>query len=99
MLLKPSVVFGGTSTSIDTVEFQAVTPFDSNNLMTVQENAFPAFPARMLHIIKENNVAIMMMKDGICFNFNGTLSKQNCHYWATENIWSLHQRPLHSPKL
>jgi hypothetical protein len=52
----------------------------------------------MLQIFEEHDNAVIMMSDKAHFHLNGTVNKQNCHYWASENPRTLHQRPLHSPK-
>jgi len=33
------------------------------------------------------------------FHISGTVNKQNVRYWAAENPQTIHQRPLHSPKV
>lgn len=41
----------------------------------------------------------LLMSDEAHFLLSGSVNKQNCRFWGTENPQKLHQRPLHSPKL
>ena len=57
-----------------------------------------AFARNMLQIFEEHD-AVIMMSDEAHFHLNGTVNKQNCRYWASENPRALHQRTLHSPNV
>lgn len=48
------------------------------------------------HQGNENNV---FMSDEAHFYLNDDVNKQNCCYWAQENLHKIHQRPLHCPKI
>lgn len=58
-----------------------------------------AFARNMLQLFEEHDDAVIMMSDEAHFHLNGTVNKQNCRYWASDNPRALHQRPLHSPKV
>ena len=36
------------------------------------------------------------MSDEAHFHLDGYVNKQNCRFWAAENLRELHQRPLHT---
>jgi hypothetical protein len=56
------------------------------------------FNEHMLTIFTEVANAVVM-SDEAHFHLNGSVNKQNCRFWATENPRELHQRPLYSPKV
>ena len=41
----------------------------------------------------------LLMTDEAHFLLSGSVNKQNCRFWGTENPRKLHQKALHSPKL
>lgn len=47
----------------------------------------------------ENLLNELMMTDEAHFHLDGYVSKQNFRYWAPQNPLSLHEKPLHSPKV
>ena len=55
------------------------------------------FCESILEILNEEMV--IMMSDEAHFQLDGTVNKQNCRYWSSENPQVLHQRPLHSQKV
>ena len=54
------------------------------------------FAVRMQVILEENENLIIVMSNKAYFHLNGTVNKQNLHYWAPENPRNIHERPLHS---
>jgi len=56
------------------------------------------FCERMFEIIASDDV-ILMMSDEAHFHLDGYVNKQNCRFWAAENLRELDQRPLHTTKV
>jgi len=54
------------------------------------------FAVRMQVILEENENLIIIMSNKAYFHLNGTVNKQNLHYWAPENPRNIHERLLHS---
>ncbi|KAL4107251.1 hypothetical protein QTP88_017631 [Uroleucon formosanum] len=57
------------------------------------------FALEMLSLFEVNDDMLLFMSDEAHFHLDGFVNKQNCHYYAAENPQSLHERPLHSPKV
>ena len=47
----------------------------------------------------ENEDLKIAMSDEAHFHLNGSVNKQNCRYWSSENPRLTHETPLHSPKV
>jgi len=43
--------------------------------------------------------AVLRCSDEAHFYLSGTVNKQNFRYWAENNLYDLHQRPVHSPRV
>jgi hypothetical protein len=77
-------------------------PYKLAIVQEVNENDYPKhleFAQTMLNIFEEHEDLLVVMSDEVHFHLNGTVNKQNCRYWASENPRGLHERPLHSPKV
>lgn len=46
-----------------------------------------------------NFVNALLMSDEVHFHVSGYVNKQNCRFWASDNLHELHQRPLHNAKM
>ncbi|CAI6353807.1 unnamed protein product [Macrosiphum euphorbiae] len=57
------------------------------------------FALEMLSLFEVNDDILLFMSDEAHFHLDGFVNKQNCRYYAAENPQSLHERPLHSPKV
>lgn len=57
------------------------------------------FAVEMLSLFEVNDDMLLFMSDEAHFHLDGFVNKQNCRYYAAENPQSLHERPLHSPKV
>jgi len=53
----------------------------------------------MLLLFEVNEDMLLFMSDEAHFHLDDFVNKQNCRYYAAENPQSLHERPLHSPKV
>lgn len=53
----------------------------------------------MLTFYEENENMIFLISDVAHFHLNGTVNKQNSHYWAADNPSETHQKPIHAQKL
>jgi len=42
---------------------------------------------------------MLIMSDEAHFHLDGYVNKQNCQFWAAQNLRELHQRPLHTAKV
>jgi hypothetical protein len=69
---------------------QAIDGKDTVNQKTVCE--------ALLNTLDNDNLNHILMMGEANFHLCGK-SSQNCHYWATENPRSIHQKPLHSEKV
>jgi hypothetical protein len=63
---------------------------DTVNQKTVCADIWKAQGNKIIHII---------MTDEVNFKLFGYAYSQNCHYWATENIYDIHQETLLSEKI
>jgi hypothetical protein len=46
-----------------------------------------------------NIVIALLMSDEVHFHTSGYVNKQNCRFWASDNLHQLHQHPLHNVKV
>ena len=56
------------------------------------------FCQQMVHT-HANLGRFLIVSDEAIFSLNGSVSKQNCRYWAPTNPRQLHEAPLHSPQV
>ena len=60
--------------------------------MVVQQMNETDYPQRlnfartMLTLFEENENIMLLMSDEAHFHLNGAVNKQNCRYWAAENL-------------
>jgi hypothetical protein len=47
----------------------------------------------------QNIVSSLLMSDKTEFHISGYVNKQNCWFWAADDLHELHWRPLHSVKV
>jgi len=57
------------------------------------------FAVRMQVVFEGEENLIILMSDKAHFHLNGTVNKQNCHYWSPDNPHNFHQQPLHSDRV
>jgi len=53
----------------------------------------------LLNALDNDKLNHVLMTDEANFHHCGNVNSQNCHYWATENPWDIHQNSLHSKKV
>lgn len=77
-------------------------PYKMSVVHKLTEGDYPqraAFAEAMLQILEDEPNAILIMSDEAHFHLNGVVNRQNFRYWACENPRTLHELPLHSPKV
>jgi hypothetical protein len=57
------------------------------------------FAIEMLSLFVVNDDMLLFMSDEAHFYLDSFVNKQNVSYYVAENPQSLHERPLHSPKV